>query len=140
MIRVTLLALSLLALPGVASATCGMTQGSFAVHCESGVKVYRHSAPSAIPVGPTAAQVQLNIAKMRHQAEQNRIIAQREAQAEQVELRERELALEDYRTRILDRDLRNQNRFFGVQPGLQNGLGFGAGVALSRPISTQTQN
>lgn len=140
MIRASLLALSLLALPGIAAASCGTSQGSFAVNCESGVKVYRHAAPSAIPVGPTAAQVQLNIAKMRQQTEQNRIIAQRAAQAEQNELRERELALEDYRARILDRDLRNRNRFFGVQPGLQNGLGFGAGVSLSRPISTQTQN
>jgi len=133
MIRAGILTLAILALPGVASAHCGSTQGSFAVTCESGVKVFRHNAPSSLPAGPTSAQIQLEIAKLRQQTAQQRIAADRQGQAEQAELRRQEIENERYRNRIENaRRLRIARGY-----GFNNGF-YGGGFQLARPVTVRT--
>ena len=103
MIRAGILTIALLALPGTAAAYCGGgSAANFSVNCESGVQVIRHNARSSIPRGLSSAQAQLEVAKIRQETELKRIQAQRSAQAEQAELRRREIENERYRNRILE--------------------------------------
>jgi len=118
-----------MALPAAASANCGTLQGSFAVTCEQGVQVYRHQALSSIPRGISQAQAQLEGEKIRAKTAQRQIAAQERANRRDIELRRRELALEDYRTRIFDANLRNRRRSFGLRSN--SGFGFGSGVRIA---------
>jgi len=94
------------AIPATAAAHCGTTQGSFAVTCEQGVKVYRHNAPSGIPAPISQGEAYLKAEKIRARTAQARLDAQARANAREADLRERELAIEDYRTRVFDRTAR----------------------------------
>lgn len=76
------------ALPGQAFAGCGQANGSFIVSCESGVKVYRHHAPSSHPsyVTPqySAAERRADVAL---QLEARRVaIEERRQRAEETDL------------------------------------------------------
>ena len=52
MIRAGIIAIALMSLPTSAFAYCGNSaDGNFSVNCQNGVKVFRHNAPSSIPVG-----------------------------------------------------------------------------------------
>jgi len=135
MIRAGLLTLAILALPATAAAHCGSTQGSFSVNCESGVKVYRHNAQSSLPAGPTAAQIQLNIAKLRQQTAEKRIQAERNAQAEQADLRRQEIENERFRNRILQENAgRRSGRF---TTGFGNRGFYGGGLTFARPVTVR---
>ncbi len=116
-----------LAVPAVAAAHCGSTQGSFAVSCEQGIQVYRHNAPSSRPRGLSQAQVQLKSEKIRQETELARIAANERAQAQSNALRQRELDIEDYRARVDARDLRG--RSFGGGYGYHQ-----RGYTIARPI------
>lgn len=135
MIRATILTVALLAIPGVASAHCGGTQGSFAVTCETGVTVYRHKAPFMIPAGPTSAQTQLEIAKLRQQTALARIAADRQTQSENSDLRRQEIAQEEYRNRVYQARSARRNRGYGVGYG-----GYYGGYTLARPLTVRTKH
>jgi hypothetical protein len=92
--------------PATASAHCGTTQGSFAVTCEQGVKVYRHNAMSGIPAPISQSEAYLRAEQIRAKTARAQIQAQSRANARAAELRERELAIEDYRARVFDRTAR----------------------------------
>jgi len=126
------------ALPAAASANCGTIQGSYAVTCEQGVQVFRHQALSSIPRGLSQAQAQIEAEKIRAKTAQRSIAAQERADIRANNLQRRELALEDYRTRIFDANLRNR-RSFGLRnnSGFGFGSGFGTGIGLVQPIRVQ---
>jgi len=123
--------------PAAASASCGTLQGSYAVTCEQGVQVYRHQALSSIPRGLSQAQAQLEAEKIRAKTAQRSIAAQERADIRAINLQRRELALEDYRSRIFDNALRNNRRFGVRSSGLGFGSGFGSGIGLVQPIRVQ---
>jgi len=134
MSRTSILIVSLTAamtFPAVASAHCGTTQGSFAVTCEQGVKVYRHNAPSALPRGLSAAQASLEAEKLRQSTAQSRIEAQARSQAAMNALRQRELDIKEYRARISARNARRSGYVYGV--------GYG-GYRLARPIRVRAKH
>jgi len=127
-----------IALPAAASANCGTIQGSFAVTCEQGVQVYRHQALSSIPRGLSQAQAQLQAEQIRAQTAQRAISAQERADIRANNLQRRELALEDYRTRIFDNALRRRSSFGLRSRGFNNGIGgFNSGIGLVQPIRVQ---
>lgn len=131
-----------MAIPAVASANCGTIQGSFAVTCEQGVQVYRHQALSSIPRGLSQADAQIEAEKIRAETAQRSIEAQERADIRANNQLRRELALEDYRSRIFDRALRNNRRSFGLRnSGFGFGTGFGggfnSGIGLVQPIRVQ---
>jgi len=97
--------------PAAASAHCGTLQGSFVVTCENGVKVYRHKAMTGIPQGLSPQQAQLKAEKIRAKTQRSQIAANARVQAANVKLRERELALEDYRARVYDRNTRGNSSY-----------------------------
>lgn len=119
-----------IALPAAASAHCGTMQGSFAVTCERGVQVYRHQALSSLPRGLTQAQAQVQVAKINQKTAQRQIAAQERASVRANKLQSRELAIEDYRARVLDRSLRN--RSFGYSSSRL--LGYNSGLGSLQPI------
>lgn len=137
MIRAGILTLAILALPMTAAAHCGSSQGSFSLNCESGVKVYRHNAQSSLPAGPTAAQTQLNIAKLRQQTAEKRIRAERNAQAEQADLRAQEIENERYRNRILQHDRARRSGRFSSGFGFGSGQYYGGGYSLGRAVNVR---
>lgn len=98
-----------IAFPATASASCGTTQGSFAVTCEQGVQVYRHNALSGIPQGLTPAQASLKSAQLRAKTDRLRIAAQERNSQRASIIRERELEQERYRNRILNSNFRRRS-------------------------------
>lgn len=125
-----------IALPTAASAHCGTTQGSFAVTCEKGVQVYRHQALSPFPRGLSRADAQLEVEKMRQETAQMGIAANARAQAANAKLREREIAIQDYRARVYDRNTRGQSYVsYGGGYGYGSGFAgnFGSSSQLARP-------
>ncbi len=121
MIRAGIIAIALMTLPTTAFAHCANgADGNFSVNCESGVKVFRHNAPSAIPVGRSAASTQLEIAKIRQETELRRIQAQRRSQAELAELRRLEIENERFRNRIIQHRGVNRTRFINQGFGFSN--------------------
>lgn len=135
MIRTGIITLAILALPMTAAAHCGSTQGSFSLNCESGVKVYRHNAQSSLPAGPTAAQTQLNIAKLRQQTAEKRIQAERNAQAEQADLRRQEIDNERFRNRIVQENVGRRSGRLGT--GFGNRGFHGGGFTFARPVTVR---
>lgn len=128
------------AFPVAASANCGTIKGSFAVTCEQGVQVYRHQSLSPIPLGLSQAQAQVEIAKINQQTANRQIAAQERANIRSIEQQRRELALEDYRSRIFDRALLSNRRSFGLRNnriGTGFGSGFNSGLGLVQPIRVQ---
>ena len=112
-----------LAFPAIASANCGTIQGSFSVTCEQGVQVFRHNALSGVPRGISQAEASVQSAEIRANTDRLRIESQERADRRDQGLRERELAQDDIRTRIFNRNSRRlTNRF-----GFGNGRGFGGG-------------
>ncbi len=118
-----------LAFPAIASAHCGTTQGSFAVTCEQGVKVYRHNALSSIPRGITQQQAQANAEKTRQKTERLRIAASERSQARTNALRQRELDIKEFRARVNDRN--RVRRSFG---------GYSRGYTIARPLRVRTKH
>lgn len=110
------------AFPTAATANCGTTQGSFAVTCERGVQVYRHQALSGIPAPMSQAEAMLEAEEIRAKTARQQIAAQSRAAARAADLRERELAIEDYRARVYDRNTRRRSYF--VTDYGYNGFGF----------------
>ena len=109
MTRTSILFLGLaaaIAFPTAAAAQCGSTQGSFSVTCERGVQVYRHNALSGIPAPLSHAEANLQAAQLRAKTERLRIASQDRANQLGADLRERELAIEDYRARVYNRNTR----------------------------------
>ena len=127
MTRISLLLASLTlaaALPATASAHCGTMQGSFIVTCEQGVKVYRHNALSGIPAPISQGQARVKAEQIRARTARAQIQAQSRAAARAADLRERELAIEDYRARVFDRNSRRTSfpvGSFGYNRGFQFG-------------------
>jgi len=113
---------AVIALPAAASASCGSIQGSFAVTCEQGVKVFRHQAPSSFPRGLTQAQAQLQAEEIRANTAESQLRAQERASVRSNELAQRELALEDFRVRIFDRSLRSR-RSLALRSSFNTGFG-----------------
>jgi hypothetical protein len=135
MIRKTIFIAALtaaIALPTTASAHCSTMQGSFAVTCEKGVQVYRHQALSSIPRGLSAADVSLKTEAIRAKTARAQIAAQSRAQAANVKLRQRELAIADYNARVNDRNTRRRSSFSGFGGGFGyrgfNDIGFSNAV------------
>lgn len=89
------------ALPTQAFAGCGQMNGSFAVSCESGVKVYRHQAKSSVPVAVTYGYVQ-----PRYSAS-----AERRADVA-LQLEARRVRIEERRQRAEETDLIRTQRGF----------------------------
>lgn len=116
---------AVIAFPAAASAYCGTTQGSFAVTCEQGVKVYRHNSLSAQPRGLTAAQAKIKAETIRQKTERSRLAAMQRSEARANALRQRELDIEDYRIRAEDRNFRNRSVVYGGRYG---------GYTIARPI------
>jgi len=115
-----------ISLPTAASANCGTMQGSFIVTCEKGVQVYRHNSLSGMPAPMTRAQAIVKAEQLRAKTAQQQISAQSRNDARIANLRERELAIQDYRARVYDRNTRGRsyyvtsfgNRGFGfARPG-----------------------
>lgn len=113
------------AIPATASAHCGTTQGSFAVTCEQGVKVYRHNSLSARPRGLTPTQARIEAETIRQKTERSRLAAMQRSEARANALRQRELDIEDYRVRAEDRNFRNRSVVYGGRYG---------GYTIARPI------
>ena len=117
-----------IAFPVAASAHCGTTQGSFAVTCEKGVQVYRHQALSGIPKGLSPAQAKIKSEEIRAETARRQIASQASAARVNAKLRERELAIADYRARVYDRNTRGNSTYFirgnafrgGFRGGLNN--------------------
>ena len=92
--------LAALALPNIASASCGQTKGSFNVSCESGVQIYRHNALKAPSISPSLS------ARLDAQRDNNRVqreaIASRERIANQnAQLERRRIASDRFFQRSL---------------------------------------
>lgn len=123
------------AFPAAASAHCGTMQGSFAVTCEKGVQVYRHQALSSIPQGLSPQQTQLEAEKIRAKTQRAQIASNGRIAAANAKLRQRELAIQDYRARVYDRNTRGRSSFAGFGNGFGFG-GFSAGVGspIARPV------
>lgn len=118
------------ALPTAAAAQCGTLQGSFAVTCERGVQVYRHQALSGMPAPLSQAESNLKAEQLRQETARARIQAQARANARAAKLRERELALEDYRARVFDRTARRTSFPIGA---------FGAGgYQFAQPVRVRS--
>lgn len=125
MTRTTIFTLALgaaLAFPTVASATCGTMQGSFFKSCEQGVQVYRHNALSGVPAPLSAAEASLEGEKIRAKTARVAIASQDRANARNADLRNRELSLEDYRSRIYNRTTR-RNSYYGSGYGSYGAFG-----------------
>jgi hypothetical protein len=107
--------------PAAASAHCGSSQGSYAVTCERGVQVFRHQAPSSLPQGLSPQQAQLEAEKIRAKTQRAQIASNGRIAAANADLRQRELAIQDYRARVYDRNTRRRSSF----AGFGGGFGFG---------------
>lgn len=116
--------------PTAAAAQCGTTQGSFAVTCERGVQVYRHNALSGIPAPLSHAEAHLQSAQIRAETARLRIAAQERANQRNAELRERELATEDYRARVYNRNSRRTS--YGISAYYNRGYGFARPVRIKK--------
>ena len=118
------------AFPTAAAASCGTMQGSFAVTCERGVQVYRHQALSGIPAPMSHAEANLKAEQIRAKTARKRIAAQSRADARTADLRDRELAIKDYRARVYDRNSRRSAYIVG---GYGNrGYGFAQPVRIRK--------
>ncbi len=112
--------------PAAASAHCGTMQGSFAVTCEQGVQVYRHQALSSIPQGLSPQQAQLEAEKIRAETQRAQIASNGRIAAANAKLRQRELAIQDYRARVYDRNTRG-NSSYAILGGREFNSGFNRG-------------
>ena len=133
MTRISLFFVSLaltVAMPATALAQCGTTQGSFAVTCEQGVKVYRHNSLSGIPAPLSQAEAFLEAEKIRARTARAQIASQDRANALAAKLRRRELAIEDYRARIEDRATRRTS--FPIGSYYNRGFSFGRPVRIRK--------
>ena len=126
----TSLALSV-AMPATALAHCGTTQGSFAVTCEQGVKVYRHNSLSGVPAPISQAEAFLEAEELRARTARAQIASQDRANALAARLRQRELAIEDYRARIEDRATRRRTSF-PIGSYYNRGFSFGRPVRIRK--------
>lgn len=120
------LALSV-AMPATAAAQCGTTQGSFAVTCEQGVNVYRHNSLSGVPAPISQAEAFLEAEQIRARTARAQIRSQDRANALAADLRQRELAIEDYRARIEDRFTRRRT-------AVPIGSFYNRGFSFGRPV------
>lgn len=120
-----------IAMPATAVAHCGTTQGSFAVTCEQGVKVYRHNAMSGIPAPISQAEAFLEAEQIRAKTARAQIASQDRANALAAGLRQRELAIEDYRARIEDRFTRRTSSF-PIGSYYNRGFSFGRPVRIRK--------
>lgn len=120
-----------IALPAAASAHCSSIEGSFAVTCEQGVQVFRHQALSSFPRGLSKAETQLEIEKLRRETALENIAANERAQAVNAQLRDRELAIQDYQARVYDRNTRGRSY---VSYGGGYGYGYGSGYQVAGPL------
>ena len=121
------------AFPIAASANCGSLNGSFTVSCEQGVKVFRHNAPSGVPAPLSATQASLEAERIRARTARAALASQDRANARNAELRERELALEDFQTRIYQDNIRRRS-FIGFG-GFGSYGGFGRrGFSFGQPV------
>ncbi len=133
------------AIPAVASANCGTVQGSFSVTCEQGVQVYRHNAPSGIPRGLTQAQASLQAAQLRANTDRLRIESQERATRRAAQLREREIVQDEFRSRIVNQNIRQFSnsrfgRFGAFGGGFNNSGGFFAQPVRIRTGSLNVQD
>lgn len=119
-----------IAVPATASAHCGSTQGSFAVTCEQGVKVYRHNALSGIPAPLSQGEAFVQAEQIRAQTARAQIQAQARRDARSAELRQRELDIENYRARIYDRNIRRTS--FPIGSYYNRGFQFGQPVRIRK--------
>lgn len=116
-----------LTFPAVASASCGTTQGSYAVTCEQGVQVFRHNALSGIPAPITQAEATLQAEQIRAKTAQQRIASQERASQRDADLRNRELGIEDYRARVYNQKLNRTSRYNSSYGGRFASGNFGSG-------------
>ena len=140
MISAGIIAIALMSLPTTAFAYCGNSaDGNFSVNCQNGVKVFRHNAPSSIPVGRSAASTQLEIAKIRQETELRRIQADRRSQAEIADLRRLEIENERFRNRIIQHRSFGRTRFVNQGFGFSNFNGFSNfdGFRAGRPVNVR---
>ena len=122
-----------LAFPAVASANCGTIQGSFSVTCPHGVQVIRHNAPSGIPRGLTPAQASLQAAQLQAKTNRLRIKSQERNSIRAAELREREIVQDEFRSRIINQNIRRRSfNSFGF--GGFGSFGSRNGLTLAQPV------
>lgn len=108
------------ALPTTAFAACGQINGSFAVTCESGVKVYRHQAKSSVPNA-----VAYGYAQPRYSASADR------RQDVALQLEARRVTIEERRQRAEETDLIRTQRGFNRRLQSRRFVTFG-GVRTAR--------
>ena len=117
-----------LSFPTVAAANCGTMQGSYALSCEQGVKVYRHQALSGVPRSITQAEATVQAEKIRAKTAEKRLASEERASLRDADLRTRELNLEDYRARIYNRNTRRLSSNVGNSFNNRSSVGrFGSG-------------
>ena len=122
--------------PTAAAANCGTMQGSFNVTCERGVQVYRHNSLSGIPAPMTQAEATVKAAEIRAKTARQRIAAQSSSDARMADLRERELSIQDYETRIAGEALRRSPFAFSAP---SYGYGYGTNFNRAR-VNTRVNN
>ena len=126
-----------IAFPTAAAAQCGSLQGSFMVTCEQGVQVYRHQALSGIPAPMSHAQASLKSEQIRAKTARQRIAAESRSDARNADLREREIAIQDYRARVYNS--RSRRNTYYVSSYGNRGFGF-ARPASFREISRRSKH
>lgn len=124
-----------LAFPAIASAGCGTTQGSFSVTCEQGVQVYRHNALSGIPRGISQAEASVETAKIRAKTDRLRIESQERATQRAAKLREREIVQDEFRSRIVNQNIR---RFSNSGFGRFGSGNYGSNGFFAQPVRIRT--
>jgi len=120
-----------LTFPTAASAACGTMQGSYAVTCEQGVTVYRHNALSGIPAPLSQAEAIVEAEEIRAKTARSQLAAQERANLRATEAERRQLALDEYNSRVYNTNVRRQGFPIGVVGGgfgFGSNVGFGAGV------------
>ncbi len=127
-----------LSFPGVASATCGTMQGSYAVTCERGVQVYRHQALSGIPAPITQAEASIQAAQIRAETAEKRLAFEERASKRDADLRDRELGIEDYRARVYNQKLNRTSRYNNSYGNRSFGGGYGSGYNTRQPVRVRT--
>jgi hypothetical protein len=125
--------LAAIALPSTAIAHCASAGSSFSASCENGVRVVRAQSQSAMPVGLSAAQAQLEVAKLQAATARAALASQERIARAQADLRAQELENKRYRNMLLERNTRRttttiDRRQFGY------GFGTGFGYQVARPL------
>jgi len=127
----TAIALAAFALPSTAMAHCAPSTASFNLSCENGVTVLRGRGTSAVPIGPSAAQVQLEIARTQAATARADIAARERSAARNADLRAREIENARYRNVLLERNTRDTTTSIRRRG---YGYGFNRGFGFAQPI------